>query len=417
MAAELQTQPCPTCGHRIDYDPVFSVWCPACEWNLDPEPPKPKGIIRARVDKAADKLARRLYEQVRAQPPGQRGGRGLAFITALLAAYVHLVTLATAAAAVLMVYPGFGLIVPVRVIGALYLGSVALYVQPFRRKRGRERTVVTRAEAPALFGLIDEVAARIHAPSVDTVVLTPSFNASYFKLSRRRPAIALGLSLWSILQPQERVALLGHELGHRINGDLRRSAFVGGAVTTLRHWRQVLEPTRSSGVRTTNGMVRAAELLAPIVLIPLALLTESFGNGLRLVAYRQGQRSEYYADELSAMAGGTRAAVGLLEKLLLRDSCVRLVVHTRRHRSDVEAWQAVREFAESVPEIEWQRRSRLALRRLLRIDTSHPPTRLRADLLRARPPRTPGIVLDAERAAAIDTELAPFRQAVAQNMR
>jgi len=163
------------------------------------------------------------------------------------------------------------------------------------------------------------------------------------------------------------------------------------------------------------GPAVLAELLVPLILIPLALLVETFGNGMQLIANRQGQRSEYYADDLSAGAAGTAGAVSLLEKMLIGDACQRVTLHTLRHRPDTNVWQTVRVFADSVPEMEWQRRSRLATRSLQRVDTSHPPTQLRASMLRDRPAREPSVVLDPGRAATIEAELTRSGNAVAQS--
>jgi Zn-dependent protease with chaperone function len=324
---------------------------------------------------------------------------------------------------VLLIVPGIGLILPVRVLGAALLGGSALYVQPFRWRRRPRYAAIGRADAPALFALVDEVARAIGGPAVDRIVVTAAFNASYFKLSARRSAIAIGLTLWSILEPQERVALLGHELGHRVNGDLRRTAFVGWAIASVRRWRLLLEPSFGpipwpmTGGGFAAASVVLAELLVPLILIPLALLVETFGNRMQLIADRQGQRSEYYADDLSAATAGTAAAVSLLEKMLIADSCRHVMLHALRHRPDTNVWQAVRAFAESVPEMEWQRRFRLATRSLQRVDTSHPPTQLRANILRDRPAREPSVVLDSGRAARIEAELARSGFVVAQNLR
>jgi Zn-dependent protease with chaperone function len=62
-----------------------------------------------------------------------------------------------------------------------------------------------------------------------------------------------------------------------------------------------------------------AELVLPLVLIPLSLLVGTFGNGMQLLANRQGQRSEYYADDLSAATAGTAAAASLPSS---RDDCL-----------------------------------------------------------------------------------------------
>jgi hypothetical protein len=115
---------------------------------------------------------------------------------------------------------------------------------------------------------------------------------------------------------------------------------------------------RKSPSTETGSLLRYTDLLLSLVLIPLALLVETFGDGMQLLANRQGQRSEYYADDLSAATAGTAAAVSLLNKILIGDSCQQVMLHARRHRPDTNVWQAVRAFAESVPEMEWQRRSR-----------------------------------------------------------
>ena len=402
---------CPDCANLIAYDPSFPLWCSSCDWNLDPEPARRRRGVRRLAERAADRIARRLYQQVRARPPRKGDGFLNRLFIWLLACFIHLLTAIVAASAALLIVPGFGLIWPVRFLLAALLGSCAMYVQPFRARKKRKDAAMGRADAPELFALVDEVADAIGGPGVDFIVLTATFNASYFKLSARRPAIAIGLALWSILEPQERVALIGHELGHRVNGDLRRSAFIGHAINTVRKWRLLLEPD-FRGLRHTmlsgfGGLsVVLAELLLPLILIPLALLVETFGIGMELIANRQGQRSEYYADDLAEGAAGTAGAVSLLEKLLIGDACERVVLHTLKYRPDTNVWQAVRAFADSVPEMEWQRRSRLATRRLQRVDTSHPPTQLRASVLRDRPIRQPSVVLDAGRGTTIDAEIA-----------
>jgi Zn-dependent protease with chaperone function len=411
VATDRRVKACPDCGSLIDHDPSFPLWCPACDWNLDPQAARRQRGGRRMAEKAADRLARRLYQEVRARPPRSGGGNLNRLVIWPLACFIHLLTVAVAAAAALLIAPGFGLIVPVRILLAALLGGCALYVQPFRSRKIPQYIAIGREDAPALFALVDEVALAIGGPGVDIIVPTATFNASYFKLSARRPAIAIGLTLWSILTPQERVALLGHDFGHRINGDLRRTVFVGRAITTVRRWRVLLEPefgpvrhTSSNGLGALSAVV--AELLMPLLLIPLALLVETFGNGMQLIASRQGQRSEYYADELAAGAAGTAAAVSLLEKMLIGDMCQRFLLHTIKHQRDTNVWHAVRAFAESVPETEWQRRSRLATRRLQRVDSSHPPSQLRASVLLDRPTKQPSVVLDAGRSAIIDAEFA-----------
>jgi Zn-dependent protease with chaperone function len=428
MAITLRIHVCPSCGHRIEFDPDFHLWCPACSWNIDPDRPARKpGLLQRLAAGRAERLARSLYQNVRADPPGRRGGYLITTVTWLLALVVYLLTVMVAAAAVLLIYPGFGIVPPLRAVGVLLLGGIAVYVQPVvpawpkrRRSRGPGPSMLSRADAPELFRLADQVAQAVGTSPVDAIQIGPEFNASYFRY-RRQPVIRLGMMLWSVLEPQERVALLGHELGHRINGDLRRSAFVGRALRSLARWRLLLEPQpqrrrRSArGINGIGGMVGLAEVLVPLLLIPFAVLVETFGRLLAALAGRQGQRSEYYADELAGRAGGSAAAASMLESLLVANACRFAARQLCRYQPDADLWHEVRKFAASMPAMERQRLSALATRRLDRIDSTHPPTSLRAALLRERPPRRPAVTLDSLRAAAIDAELSgPAARAAAQ---
>jgi hypothetical protein len=61
---------------------------------------------------------------------------------------------------------------------------------------------------------------------------------------RRRRVVHIGIPLWFTLEPQPRVAVLGHEVGHFVNGDLRRSLLVGSSIDTLIELVQALTPER-----------------------------------------------------------------------------------------------------------------------------------------------------------------------------
>lgn len=416
MTATARTSTCPSCGAEIISDPSFTTWCQACDWNVDPEPAKPLGRIRRIVTRRADKLALRLFEQVRAHPESQRRGKLTAFIVWSLAIAVHLITVAVIAAAVLLALSSviYG---PFRVVGAAILLMIAAYVQPFRWRPQPERVTVTRQQAPTLFALVDDVAAAIGAKGVSTVSLSSAFNASYFRVRGGRKSIELGLTLWSILEPQERVALIGHELGHGVNGDLRSTALVGRALRTLAYWYLLFRPASRGisrrGATAAGGVVMVAEgLLLPLVLIPITILIGFAGQALELIANRHGQRCEYYADELSARAAGTAGAIGLYEKLLVGDICRRVLVQAARFSRGADPWRAVKAEVDAIPPGEWERRRRLAKRRLNRIDVSHPPTQLRGDLLRDRPGRAATVTLTPERSELIDAELAPGAKAI-----
>ena len=54
--------------------------------------------------------------------------------------------------------------------------------------------------------------------------------------------LRLGVPLLTILDGQEVVALVGHELAHQVNGDATRGLVVGTALETLRRWYYAFTP-------------------------------------------------------------------------------------------------------------------------------------------------------------------------------
>ncbi|HTX00603.1 MAG TPA: hypothetical protein VMD59_17615, partial [Acidimicrobiales bacterium] len=103
----------------------FVVWCPACDWNVDPSPPKAEKRLRRRLSLAGDRLARRLFEQVRAHPETERRGRALSVVTTLLAGVVHLVTVALLGVAVWLLGGEPGILLGIRVACAAILVLLA----------------------------------------------------------------------------------------------------------------------------------------------------------------------------------------------------------------------------------------------------------------------------------------------------
>jgi Zn-dependent protease with chaperone function len=415
---------CPRCGAVIAADQRFVVWCQACEWNADPRPRKRLQFIGKLAARGSDRLAQRLRADELSHQHARRGGVVVATLAWLLAAVIHLLTIGLVAGAVAWLDLSSGVPTAVRLLVAAFGLGVAAFVQPFRRRPPPGGPVLSRAAAPELFALIDEVAAASRTPTVDHIVIGPDYNASYLKLSPRRPTIAIGLALWAALDPSERVALLGHELAHRVNADLRRDLVVSGALATLANWQLLLLPaqpiwkSRGKPLPAVTALTHIADqVLAPLILIPPFLVVQVIGIALARLVQRQGERGEYYADDLAATAAGTRAAVGLVHKLLVAESCWRVVVQTLRFQRDADPWLAVIEYVRSMPLAEWERLRLLGRRELHRIDSAHPPTQFRADVLNNRPDRPGVVVMPAVRAAAIDAELAQARADLANDLR
>ncbi|MFE9407748.1 hypothetical protein ACFYN0_02955 [Streptomyces sp. NPDC006704] len=145
-------------------------------------------------------------------------------------------------------------------------------------------------------------------------------------------------------------------------------------------------------------------------------------DGLTL---RGAQRGEYLADRVAARVGSSEVAAALVDRLLIGAS-VTGALHTESVRARTKTgvagpgataddlWERIAERAATVPEREYERLRRLAAPRGHSVDSTHPPTHPRRHLITAGSPQTAAVVVDAQRSAAIATELAPPRTTAAR---
>lgn len=411
-------QACPDCGERTPADTRFVVWCAACGWNTDPLPPDPpRGRLRTR----RHALATRHGEQLHAELVG-KGVDAPLLDSAGVAAYaiawaVHLATAALTVCGVLLIVLGWPLFLQVA-LGAVLLLIVAV-LRPRLGRLPQHAAFVDRARAPHLYGLVDRVAAEAGTRSVDAIVLDGVTNASVSEYGlRRRRVLRLGLPLWRTLTAQQRVALLGHELGHYANGDTRRGLVVGTALNTLGSWLDVLRPDSRRGRDLTHTLANWLISVPWFVVLCLIHLLDHF-------TLRASQRAEYRADVIAARIGSTEAAAELFDRLLILPSVNQelrrqaILARTRNRGSDPKAveaglWTRLADHASTVTDHEWERLRRVSVRRGHSTDATHPPTHLRVALLTGGPQQSAAVTLDPAEAAAIDAELAATGQQVAK---
>jgi Zn-dependent protease with chaperone function len=246
---------------------------------------------------------------------------------------------------------------------------------------------------------------------VDTVRIDEQFNASFATVGwRRRRELTIGLPLWSVLEPDEQVALLGHELGHCVTGDPLRGVYVGAAVSTLSQWCDLLRPRRA--MRRRRDLVSVLiEPVVNLVMFCLAQLPRTAAAILVQGAWRESQRAEYRADLVGASVSGADAQVSLLRKLGLRGTVARCVQHAALARTRDDLFVAVRAAAHAVPATELERLRRISCRPGVRVDRTHPPTAYRIALME-RVSNRPAVEQSTSDVAAIETELAPLRSAL-----
>ncbi len=317
-----------------------------------------------------------------------------------IAAGVHLFTLAllAAGAATLVVYAPNLLAI---LLGLALLGAAAAMRPRVPRMPGG--FVLEPADAPALHELAGRVAAALDRPPPDAIVVDAGWNAAWTVAGwRRRRVLVLGLPLLVALEPQQRVALIAHEIGHDRNGDLVRGLFVGSAVSGLEALSWLLRPSHGSGLNETLEWL----------------------DGRADVGRDASGRRRPVAR--GAPAGARHAPRGVPGR---RRRCRRRRDRTRCSRcTSVRSWNRRSSSRSSgprsratppapsivcgprcapSPRTSWRSGCEVARRERTRLQASHPPMALRIALLEQRAPLPPVVTFASTR---IDAELAPLER-------
>jgi Zn-dependent protease with chaperone function len=411
---------CPRCGELLPDDDAGLPWCDSCDWNVDPYPPAPPSTRLARHLAA---LGEQFDEGLlaAARRPQDRPRSSAARVGALALGWcMHFVTLCVVAAALLVatVSP----LAPVfRWFVAALLGLIAIAVFPRLPGLARDERTLDRSAAPALFSLLDDVARVAGTSAPHTVVVDNEFNAWATTIGwRRRRVIGIGRPLWVLLSPQQRVALLGHELGHLAGTDCRDGLVVTTAMQSLSQWYRLIAPMAANesiafqfaatpyAADRAGGTYRVeTEAGVAVFNAVMALPRKVLAGYLRLltmVAARASQHAEYRADTLAASAGSPAAAIGLIERLYLAP-----VVRTWRlrvsRRKGPFRWQELVDDVHAVPSRQIERMRRVGRSRRQRIDASHPSNAARIDVLTALPDAEPAVTLTAPANEAVLKEI------------
>ena len=232
------------------------------------------------------------------------------------------------------------------IIPGVLLLAVGVALRPRFGRLNPRATTLSRQEAPTLFGLIDKVAAAVGAPSPHVIIVERSFNAYAGTVGlRRRRVLALGLGLWSALPPQQRVALLGHELGHFVNGDPGRGLLTQPAFTALAQLAELTRPIPGSVARASGLAEWIGSAIAYAVMSVLYGALRAGQLALWVVAFRDTQRAEYLADDLAAKAGGSDAATALADTLVRLDAIEFAVRRAARSGGTADEWRQAADAA------------------------------------------------------------------------
>jgi Zn-dependent protease with chaperone function len=415
----MSEKPCPVCQATIPVHPYYVSWCDKCGWNLQPEARNPPHsafeTIQASIGK---KYSEQLFKSLlQAEVPRSRWTM-LRILAYSLATSIHVLPLVLAALGIWLLSVGerglAGLLVtPVPTWSGLMLCAFAYFLLP-RPIRVRE-IALSRNEFPTLYVLADRVAAALRAPRISGIVIHEGFGASFVQAGwRRRPTLLLGLPLCCILDGQEKVTLIAHEIAHSVNGDPTRSFFVGTAIGSLAKWDDILTPDQLAPVEYG---------LTGYLLVPFNLLRLGLAYGARLTLYglahllwRDAQRAEYLADYLAATVGGTDSALSMLGKLQFGLTFNTTVRHLYLNRSNHNLFDEFRLRVGQVPERELERLRRVERVQPSRTDVVHPPTSYRIEFLRAHPFQAAKVTASSIEQNLVNQELASLETEIQRRL-
>lgn len=397
---------CPRCGAAIPVGASHEIaWCDRCDWNVIPESRREKPTLLEEIyKKLGKKFSKKLFEKVRRDAslaPALTIPKTLAYTICLS---VHGITLGIFVLGVYLLvwrWPnGWALFFGIVCLGIVYV----LRIRPVRWPKN----TVSRSDYPALYGLLDRMAKELGTPPVSGLIIDEEYNASIAEIGiRGRKLVTLGLPLFSVLTPQERIALLGHEFGHGLNRDSRRGFVFWTTLCTLESWYKILKPDYLW--RPGTGFFGLKMVPGHAFMYGLATVVRLLLSGMLHLVWHESQRAEYLADLTAARLGSTQVTVGAWEKLDYGECLWPTVQDVALNGRKDGVYHLLNEKIKGLSEREKER-----LRRKNRIygsqlDATHPPTAYRIEFLKSHPVDQPRFVLSTKEHDAIEREISGLK--------
>ncbi|MBV1854899.1 M48 family metalloprotease [Catellatospora tritici] len=404
--------PCRSCGEPVVSERDAAPWCPGCEWNLEAFDRRRAELGWRWVDRLTFRWALRQTRRDYAQWTVDGLGRPDRVTWVALQA----VSLALAGCWLLLVGAGLWLSVAGWPKGLVFGVPCLLLAYALRPRLGRlpeDSPLLTRQAAPTLYALVDRVAAAVGTRAPAVIAVSYDLNAGTAEVGLRRDRVLeLGLPLWALLPAQQRVALLGHELGHFVNGDLRRALVTQPALTMLG---RVVRLMRYD--YTAAAMGGPAGLALRLFFSLTSWIPWLLHLAVHSIAARGGQQAEYRADLIAARVAGTAAARDLADSMVTLPEVLEPVNRSARMGVAPALWLSTAEHVRAGLVDRLPGLRQLSVREETSLFASHPPSGLRARMLEAHrsdAEPAPLVVLSPEDNFRIDAELARWLEQLRQ---
>lgn len=392
---------CPNCGAVLIEDFGYVTWCDKCNWNLQPEELyRPANFFEILYIKLGRKNSINLFNKLIRKSSLNPAINFKTILAFIISGIVYAINLGFLIFGIFFFIKGADLFV-YYLVGLIFIG-IAWVIKP-KIVKFKEKPL-PRDEYKNLYTMVDNISQAIGASNIDGIIIDHKFNASFGRMGwRRKRILYIGLPIFSILDDQEKVALITHELTHDINKDNAKGFFIGTAVNSLITLYELLKPPFIFNI----NIITISILLLPyhIIQFVVARFIWLMSYVLCHLLWSNSQEAEYLADNLSANICGTESMVSMIEKLYYGNMYGSVIQKVSLSQDSINFFDEFKTLVSNIPEKEKERIKRLEKIEDLQLNATHPPTFLRMQFLKDKFVKEHKSILSKHEFQKIDNEL------------
>ncbi len=401
---------CKRCGAPLQDHPGYVIWCETCNWNINP---LWDDECKSKLEKATEKIGEKLKDLLQSDLTPHK------FTPSKVCAYIFASFIYMIGMLCFLSVPVIGIKVyifvskfehtEIKVATALFfiILTLVMSVRILYSVRPPNYNSIKREDFPTLFHIIDQLTESLGADRIDDVIFTDEYNAYITEIGfKKRKVLGIGLPLFYLLADGEKIALLSHEIAHSLHQDTNRGSYLGNALNLLGKWYTMIQPVYSLSCNEASLLELSAILMIIVNVFRyiLAQIILVLWYVFSFLVNRDSQRAEYYADYLATKVSGTDAMMVLLGKLHFSHTFDITLKKLAKYRYSTDLFDELKVAFENLPSYELERIKRLMTMSSSRVDSTHPPTLFRMELLKNKP--QPGtLFLDRRTSAALEKEL------------
>lgn len=389
-----KTTKCPECEETILTELNYVVWCQKCNWNLKYED---KTKVKTKWDEFYLKISKieskNLFDIVLKEDLFNLKTSKLSLVAYLISVIIILVNLSLLGFGIYFLFVHWGGIS--NYLLAFVLLALFWLSKPKLRKNISDN-FINKSKFPELYNLVNTVCDELKTSHVSGIILNEEFNASITEYGfSKKKVLTIGVPLWNVLDEDEKLYLLGHEIGHCVNGDPARGIVLYTAIKILIDTGSAIYPDKLVPKNLSLGFAYILMELGKYAVIPLNLLLRGLSHTLWFFAdflchliWFDSQRAEYLADLVATKINGKKSAICGMEKLALSEvidfEVSQLALKNRKELDTINVFEELNKKVSKLPDHENKRLKRLLYFEEHRLDATHPPTGYRIKMLEAK---------------------------------